>query len=124
MEGLVDKGLVKDIGVSNYRVSDLEALISYARIKVSTMYQCTSTAVDRAGVPALPRVVSFQRCWRMVACLLLHPNCTISRASERLIAYSSQHSLIRISYQLRMAGLADYIYRLLLRAHTYVPSWW
>lgn len=35
MEACVDQGLVKSIGVSNFRISDLEELFTFARIRVS-----------------------------------------------------------------------------------------
>eukprot|EP00983_Pelagomonas_calceolata_P064572 1148190-Pelagomonas_calceolata.AAC.3 len=37
MEKLVDDGTVRDIGVSNFRVSDLDTLLASARIKVIIM---------------------------------------------------------------------------------------
>ncbi len=37
LEGLVDAGLTKAIGVSNFRVSDLQDILSNARIKVRVL---------------------------------------------------------------------------------------
>ena len=56
MEGLVDQSLAREVGVSNYRVSDLQPLLASARIKVwSSVCACVCARVRMSVCGGEPR---------------------------------------------------------------------